>query len=181
MTLVSRDGNALDSHETASPTAIDFVDACLSAAAADVWTTMLGWTSSTIPVPELRSKPGSFSLMAVNGCVGFAGNITGSVFLSCSEELARQMAAVILGADHVATLRDVCDVIAELTNMLAGGCVSRLRENGFTLATSIPNIIRGQSLQATSKDVTFLIQRRFTLAGQGEAGDVQLTALGKFE
>ncbi|HXG49411.1 MAG TPA: chemotaxis protein CheX [Methylomirabilota bacterium] len=153
------------------------MDQCVLAAATDVWATMLGWNLTAPAVAEAKGPPTSFPLLAINGCVGFAGNLTGSVFLSCETHLGERMARIILGDSGGLTAREVSDVVGELTNMLAGGCVSRLRDQGFTLAMSIPNVIRGVSIQATSRDVTFLIRRRFFLAGGTES--VQVTVAGK--
>jgi chemotaxis protein CheX len=144
----------------------------------DVFSTMLNW-----PVDqgsrEGDGQPAPFELHQVNGCIGFGGQMTGSLFLSCSENLAAHMARIILGADHPVGAREVSDVVGELTNMLAGGCKSRLCDHHCSVVMSIPNIIRGKLIRAASKDVKFMLQRQFTVPIIGEG--LKVIALGKFD
>jgi CheY-specific phosphatase CheX len=179
MTLVSKDGIVPDSAVAAPHAVFELVDACLLASGADVWAMMLGWTADTSPIAEFKGRPQSFPLMAVNGCVGFAGQMTGAILFSCSDDMAKQMTEAILGSDHAIGPRDVFDIVGELTSILTGGCLARLRDKGFVLTMSIPSIICGQSIHSTSKDVTFLIQRRFIVTGQTATGEVQVTIAWK--
>jgi len=180
MTLIGEDQkNASTSAAHAPQSALELADACLQAAAKDVWGTMLGWDMPSLPGLLVTGRPAAFSMMEVNGFVGFAGKITGGIFFSCPESLAAKMAGAILGDATAVGSREVSEVVGELTNMLAGGCVSRLRDRGYQLAMSIPNIIRGVAIQATSRDVTFMIQRKYVVAGQSD--QPQITLIGKFE
>ena len=154
------------------------LDSFLIESVRDVCSTMLSWPvdSGTL---EGDGQPGPFELHQVNGCIGFGGKLTGSLFLSCSDNLAVQMARVILGTEFPAGAREVSDVVGELTNMLAGGCKSRLCDNDCNVVMSIPNIIRGKLIRAASKDVKFMLQRQFAMPILGE--NLKVIALGKFD
>lgn len=92
----------------------------------DVCATMLNW-SPEIGLRTPDATPHPFELKEVNGCIGFGGRMTGSIFFSCSEKLTREMAHAILGQEYPSGSRELSDVVGELTNMLAGaanpGCV----------------------------------------------------------
>src|SRR5689334_21597821 len=145
---------------------IDQIDGFLVESVKDVCSTMLGWVA-TESVTDGGADPVTFQLNSINGCIGFAGQMTGSIFLSCSEALAAAMAHTIMGGDALAA-HDVSDVVAELTNMLAGGCKSCLCDHGCPVVMSIPNIIRGRAIRATSRDVSFMLKREFSLSISGE-------------
>ncbi len=144
----------------------------------DLFATMLNWT----PVPGGHSRdfePHPFELNEVNGCIGFGGAMTGSIFLSCPESLTMAMARTILGHDYPHGSRELSDVVGELTNMLAGGCKSRLCDHDCPVVMSIPNVIRGKLIRAASKDVKFMLQHEFALPIIGES--FKVITLGKFE
>jgi CheY-specific phosphatase CheX len=150
-------------------------DQFLVAATRDVFATMLDWKAETTSTAEGTGEPLPFGLLAINGCIGFGGRITGSLFFSTPEALALAISRQLLG-EHVGP-SEVSDVIGEMTNMLAGGCKSRFCDSGYTVAMSIPNVIRGTRLWASSREVQFMVRRRFTVASQGES--FQVVLLGK--
>jgi CheY-specific phosphatase CheX len=157
---------------------IDQIDGFLVESVKDVCSTMLSWTATE--APGGLTDPAAFQLGAVSGCIGFAGGMTGSIFLSCSDALAEAMARTILGGGGVPHPQDVSDVVAELTNMLAGGCKSRLCDQECPVVMSIPNIIRGQAIRAFSRDITFMLKREFSLSISG-GEKLQVIILGKFD
>ena len=75
--------------------------------------------------------------------------------------------------------REISDVVGELTNMLAGGCKSRLCDQGCPVAISIPNIIRGESVRAAGKNISFTLSREFRIPDLGES--LRIIVIGKFE
>lgn len=162
----------------ATQSRLEQLDAFIVEAANDVCSTMLNWPAGDT-VREGDGQPGPFELHQINGCIGFGGKMTGSLFLSCSENLAVHMARAILGAELSAGTREVSDVVGELTNMLAGGCKSRLCDHDCGVVMSIPNVIRGKLIRAASKDVKFMLQRQFAVPIQGES--FKVIALGKFD
>lgn len=140
--------------------------------------TMLNWSCEA---DQLSSDfhPRPFELNEVNGCVGFGGALTGSIFLSCPEPIILTMARTILGQEYPPGARELSEVVAELTNMLAGGCKSRLCDHDCPVVMSIPNVIRGKLIRAGSKDVRFLLQHQFTVPAIGQG--FKVITLGKFE
>lgn len=144
----------------------------------DVCATMLGWTATAVTTNK-ESAPRPFELNEINGCIGFGGALTGSIFLSCPEKLAVEMARAILGHEYGVGARELSEVVAELTNMLAGGCKSRLCDHQCPVVMSIPNVIRGKFIRAASKDVRFMLQHEFTVPIFGET--FKVITLGKFE
>lgn len=161
-----------------SQSRLEQLDSFVIEAVKDVCSTMLNWQVDQ-GTAEGDGHPGPFELHQFNGCIGFGGGLTGSLFLSCSENLAGQMARTILGADLPAGAREISDVVGELTNMLAGGCKSRLCDHDCPVVMSIPNIIRGKLIRAASKDVKFMLQRQFAVPIHGES--FKVIALGKFD
>jgi CheY-specific phosphatase CheX len=144
----------------------------------DVFSTLLNWSVKPLAAQDSQ-EPAPFELLEVNGCIGFCGKLTGSVFFSCSNRLAMQMAQVILGPDSPIRTGDLAEVVGKLTNMLAGGCKSRLGDCSCPVALSIPTIICGKRLYAASKDVRFLIQRPFLVPRFAE--EIKVITAGKFD
>ena len=157
---------------------VDQLDSFIIESTRDVFSTMLSWEVNEVPL-ESNGQPATFAMLEYTGCIGLAGKMTGSLFFSCSEQLAKRAAGVILGADVASDPHQISDVVGELTNMLAGGCKSRLCDHECPVVMSIPNIIRGNAIRASSRDVKFMLQRRFDVTIVGES--FQVIALGKFE
>ncbi len=157
---------------------LEQLDTFVVEAVKDVCTTMLNWSPTFDPGVH-EANPRAFELGEVNGAIGFGGQLTGTIFLSCSEKLVREMAKTILGQEFPPGAREISDVAAELTNMLAGGCKSRLCDHDCSVVMSIPNVIRGKFIKAASKDVRFMLQHQFSLPMIGESFTV--STLGKFE
>ena len=157
---------------------LELLDTYLVESVKEVCATMLNWPVEYAGTAG-ESEPKPFELDHLNGCIGFGGKLTGSIFLSCSDELGVLMAKAILGSDFPQGSREILDVIGELTNMLAGGCKSRLCDSDCNVVMSIPNLIRGKLIRAASKDVKFMLQRQFTVPIVGAS--FKVIALGKFE
>lgn len=157
---------------------LEQLDSFITEALKDVCSTMLGWAVASADCPD-DGHPASFELHEMNGCVGFGGRLTGSIFLSCSDHLAVCLARRILGTEVQAGSHEVSDVIGELTNMLAGGCKSRLCDQDCPVVMSIPNIIRGKFIKAATRDVKFMLQRCYPVPIPGE--QLKVIMLGKFD
>ncbi len=157
---------------------INLIDSFLVAATKDVFSTMLGWEVNGADTMEGDGTPRRLVLGDINGSIGFGGKMTGNLFLSCTKPVAGDMAVAILG-DEEHSSKEVSDVVGELTNMLAGGCKTRMNDKGLDVVMSIPNIITGKGIRAGSKDVRFMISRDFAIAGGDRT--VQVCVLGKFE
>ncbi len=144
-----------------------------------VFSTMLNQSVEAIPLPPDSGKPGIVELPGINGSIGFGGKMTGTLFFSAPQEVAEKMANIILGGLCEVGPRETNDVVGEVTNMLAGGCKSRLCDAGVPVVMSIPNILRGHSLKVTAKDLSFLVRKRFKVPAL--AGEVDVIMMGKLE
>jgi chemotaxis protein CheX len=86
----------------------------------------------------------------VIGCVGFAGDANGLVYLCFTDEFARHAASHILGMSAAEIEMHghevVKDVIGEITNMTTGGFKNALCDFGFPCKLSLPTIVRGERL-----------------------------------
>lgn len=162
---------------TAQQSRLEQLDAFVVESVKDVCATMLSWSPELVPSAQ-DPNPRLFELAEINGAIGFGGQLTGTIFLSSSETLVREMAKTILGHEYPPGAREISDVAGELTNMLAGGCKSRLCDHGCPVVMSIPNVIRGKFIKAASKDVKFMLQHQFTLPMIGES--FKVITLGKF-
>lgn len=144
-----------------------------------VFSTMLNQSVEPVPTPRDCEKVGIVDLPGINGSIGFGGKMTGTLFFSAPQEIAEKMASIILGGLCEVGPREISDVVGEVTNMLAGGCKSRLCDAGIPVVMSIPNILRGQSLKVSAKDLTFLVRKRFKVPAM--AGEVIVIMMGKLE
>ena len=111
---------------------------CLESAACDVLETMFFTEAS--PAAAAPSPPGDF-LAAV---VGFQGTCAGAFTAVVAADAARMLAANFLGVDEDGvTAAEAQGVVSELTNMICGAVLSRLRNEG-DFALSAPAAIRGE-------------------------------------
>lgn len=157
----------------------DVIKSYLSTVPRDVFSTMLGWEVEPKEVPVDPACNSRLELRGINGSIGFGGKMTATLFVSADESLARRMAQQVLGDPALESMHEICDVFGEITNMVAGGCKSRLCDNGMPVVMSIPNVIRGRALSATGRDVRFLVRVDFVVSASREEFSVVL--FGKFE
>lgn len=162
---------------TAQQSKLEQLDGFVVESVKDVCSTMLNW-SPVLEPGRSDTSPGGFELNEINGAIGFGGQLMGTIFFSCSENLVREMARVILGHDYPPGAKELSDVVGEITNMLAGGCKSRLCDHDCPVVMSIPNVIRGSLIKAASKDVRFMLQHQFNLPMNGES--FKVITIGKF-
>jgi chemotaxis protein CheX len=82
-----------------------------------IWTAVLGWPVEPGDPPPEETGEGD----VVTGCVQISGAWAGAVLLDYPAELAREAAALLFGGPAAGVTREqVCDVVGELTNILAG-------------------------------------------------------------
>jgi chemotaxis protein CheX len=90
----------------------------------------------------------------VIGSVGFAGEVSGIVYLCLTEEFARQSTAQILGMSlsevDMTGPEVIKDAVGEVTNMTAGGFKNELCDLGYPCKLGLPAFLRGRSLAIAS-------------------------------
>jgi chemotaxis protein CheX len=83
----------------------------------EIWSSMLGMDA----VDAGRQDPSFEQQKALLGFVNFGGAWQGAVFLHCSRELARKVAAGMFGAEPTSlTNEEISDAIGELVNIIGG-------------------------------------------------------------
>lgn len=114
----------------------------------------------------------------VMGCVGFAGEINGLVYLRFSKPFAAHATSRVLGLEPAdveeAGPEVVSDAIGELANMAAGGFKNVFCDLGHPCMLTLPTVVSGDHLAVTTvKDASrhvFLFESR----GERVIVDVQM-------
>jgi chemotaxis protein CheX len=88
-------------------------------------------------------KDGRLARGDISGVIGLAGDATGSVAITFSEEIAKRIYAGMVGQEATALDDDVRDAVGEIANMIAGGAKATLSKEGYDFRIAIPSIIVG--------------------------------------
>jgi len=82
------------------------------------------------------------SHVQIKGTMAFKGRFEGTISVAYSQELARILAANILGLDEdeINVPEDIVDSVREVTNMISGGVLTRLTEQGEPVDLSVPRV-----------------------------------------
>ena len=126
------------------------LDELMTSSITNVFATML-----SLEVKPAFAPPGAEMPVTetVAGSVGFAGGACGVVYFRLPDDCARNVAGTMLGMPGAELGEtEVNDVIAELTNMLAGDLKTRLGSAGFNCALSVPTVVRGRGLHIAALD-----------------------------
>ena len=126
---------------------------CIEQAMQKVFHTMLQKTAEPVcgesPVPTANpwARPADLTGSIAVGSVGFAGDLSGLVFIYLSEDFAHIIAQGMLGmsAQEVidAGREVVSDVIGELSNMTVGVFKNRIHDMGYPCKLTIPTVVWG--------------------------------------
>ncbi len=112
----------------------------LVAAAGQVFRTMVFTElEQATPIEGDALRPGA----NVVGIVGFTGTVSGLVALYSTLDVAKHIAASMLGTPPSQVNGEMPDAIGELTNMIAGVFRLRMAEQGESVAISIPSVTVG--------------------------------------
>jgi chemotaxis protein CheX len=139
----------------------------------DVFETMLSMKAE--PGTALPAEP--FQGEHVSGTVGLAGEtVTGAVYLHMSSPFARQAAAAMLGLapEELTEVKDINDVVAEMTNMLGGGLKSWLCDAGSLCVLTTPSVVRGRAFTIKAHPGVEVIQLGFTCSDSRGRVEVHL-------
>ena len=140
------------------PTALteELFKECIEHAVQKVFSTMMRKNAvpvhgqSPIPSTEPWSRPADLDGTIAVGSVGFAGDISGLVFIYISEALSRSIVQGMLGMSEQEVQeagREVSsDVIGELTNMTVGTFKNRIHDLGYPCKLTIPTVVWGADI-----------------------------------
>lgn len=112
---------------------------------------------------ELQANP--YTTEEVTAVVGISGDLSGSLYLSMSEQTACGIVAVMLG-QPVAELDEIArSGIAELANVIAGTAGIALASRGLTTNISPPLLLHGAGARLSSVDLQRLVVSLRTRVG----------------
>jgi len=109
-----------------------------------VFKTMLNLQTS-IDKPFLKND--KVTTGDVTGVIGLAGDRSGSVCVSFTENGAKLVYKTLMGDECAEVSPEVVDAIGELTNIIAGQARKELEHAGVNLKASIPTIVVGKGLE----------------------------------
>ena len=113
-------------------------------AASTVFKTMLNLQTS-MEKPFVKNE--KVTTGDVTGVIGLAGDRSGSVCVSFSENGAMLVYKTLMGDDCKEVSPEVVDAIGELTNIIAGQARKELENAGVNLKASIPTIVVGKGAE----------------------------------
>jgi CheY-specific phosphatase CheX len=101
--------------------------------------------------PAVAAHDGDFSRGAgVIGIVSFLGDVSWSFSLCLPEETAPALVRQFAGFDISFDSPDMCDVVGELANVVAGDIVARLEARRVKAQMSLPMVARGSDVEVLS-------------------------------
>jgi chemotaxis protein CheX len=78
----------------------------------------------------------------ISSIIGVSGNVSGSVVISLTHEIAYQLVSALIG-ETVTEMDDVCtDAIGEIANMIAGNAKTEFPTNDNSI--SVPSVVVGK-------------------------------------
>lgn len=130
----------------------------------EVIQTMVGLTAT--PAQGIENYPQPSKLKGVTGAISLSGKVNGMVYTAYSESLSKHVAEKILGGS--AGDQDISDVVAELTNMIAGNLKSTLCDMGYHCALSFPSVMRGDEIRVSAKNATICVGNDYAIEGSSD-------------
>ena len=137
-------------------------------AVAEVFSTMLSLKVQPVSTDESIS-PSRSGITGVVSNVGFAGKMSGGLYMNYNDKLACDVVERLLGARPAnADEGDVADVLGEITNMVTGTMKKHASEVGYSGWLSTPLIMRGEQITLEPKDATIHSFNLFRIPDLGE-------------
>jgi chemotaxis protein CheX len=102
----------------------------------------------------------------VVGAVGFLGSLRGTVSFYCSNDVARDIAGLLLGIEPAEAESQVPDTVGEITNMIAGRLRGRMAQHGETVMITTPTVTRGTDFSAQHFNIASRILCPFRMGSQ---------------
>jgi chemotaxis protein CheX len=78
----------------------------------------------------------------ISSIIGLSGNVSGSVVISLSHEIAYQLVSSLLGVEINELNEDCTDAIGEISNMIAGNAKTDFPSNNNSI--SVPSVVVGK-------------------------------------
>jgi CheY-specific phosphatase CheX len=123
-------------------------------AVAEVYGTMLGLSVEHVRTDESHGA----SSTGINGLVsnvGFAGRISGGLYMNHGDKLACDITERLIGMRPAsADDAEVADVLGEIANMVTGTMKKHTSALGYNGWLSTPLIMRGEQISIEPKDAT---------------------------
>ena len=85
----------------------------------------------------------------VNVIVGFTGAVQGQLLLGMSKAEAGRLASGLLMEELPAWGEMTASGMAEIANIVAGGCATALHQQGFVASITVPSVIAGEHVVIT--------------------------------
>jgi len=96
------------------------------------------------------------------GIIAVVGDVSWSLSVGFSPESATKIAQQFAGFEFDYESDDMCDVIGELANVLAGDVVAALDELGIKVQMSLPSVARGSDLQLIQPGAVRSLRRKYS-------------------
>lgn len=111
----------------------------------------------------------------IAGMVQFVGPLSGIVYLTMSDAVARSITSKILGTDSLQQA-DINDVVGELTNMVTGGVKNQLAALGQEAVLTIPSLVSAKQSKIAVKGASLATKNVFSFPGSKDAVCVRILA-----
>ncbi len=98
----------------------------------------------------------------VNVIVGFTGGVRGQILLGMTRRSACQMASVLMMEELPEWNELTASGMAEIANIVAGGCATSLHQSGIAANITVPSVISGEHVQITWPNL-FILETTLTL------------------
>jgi chemotaxis protein CheX len=108
------------------------------ASARTLFSTLLGWQVD----PQIEERSDEFMAgLDISGIIGFSGLLRGTIVISFEQGVTFAAVQALLGETPTEITSDVCDTVAELANMIAGGVKDHVRIE--EIALGMPTTVSG--------------------------------------
>jgi CheY-specific phosphatase CheX len=98
----------------------------------------------------------------VNVIVGFTGTIQGQILLGMTRQTACKMASILLMEEIDEWGEMTASGMAEIANIVAGGCATALHQKGWPSNITVPSVIAGEQVQISWPNL-FVLDTSLTL------------------
>ena len=94
--------------------------------------------------------------------VGFTGAVQGQILLGMTRATANALAGALLMEELTAFDEMTVSGMAEIANIVAGGCATALHQKGWPTSITVPSVISGEHVQITWPNL-FVLETVLTL------------------